>query len=283
MKAYREAAKNGGKKPSKNKDVCRYCGGQYDKDKARCPSCRQWNVPAPFDAKTDGTVLLSEIAAIDYERMCLGFPWDICFGPGPLNAHKPQGIVVTGTVLLGGGPGAGKSTMSVQICDEATVKTGRECLYVAAEEEAGEVKARAVRLGVRRPDLFRIVPMGANAAIGPIIEARKPCVTIVDSLPGLVPSPEDAVIFCAVFKEYSAPYRCPIIILDHITKDDGFAGFKALEHTVDTCMLLIAEQDEEVRYLTVTKNRFGQANFTKPLLMTEKGIVDYVESEEDED
>ncbi|MFA7643184.1 MAG: AAA family ATPase, partial [Sphaerochaetaceae bacterium] len=50
-----------------------------------------------------------------------------------------------GTVLLGGEPGIGKSTLMLQLL--GSIKN-RSVLYVSGEESPGQVRSRAQRIGV---------------------------------------------------------------------------------------------------------------------------------------
>jgi len=189
-------------------------------------------------------------------------PWDICFGGG---------IVTTSVTLIGGEPGAGKSTMSLQLSNEIARITNREIIYVGAEESAEEIKHRAMRLELTHMHLIRVHPMGSNADLGAILLNRKPSAVILDSLPGLVSDPEMAVELCGRFKDYAVELNCPIIVIDHVTKDNEFAGFKALEHKVDTTIAFNVD-DGGLRYLTTIKNRFGPAHVSVMMKMTEKGL-----------
>ena len=42
-----------------------------------------------------------------------------------------------------------------------------------------------------------------------------------------------------------------------MTKEDELAGVRALEHLVDTVLIIEGESGEELRTLLTTKNRYG--------------------------
>lgn len=255
--------------------TCSRCDYRFDASRSQCPSCKQWNVPegATAAAQGDQTVLLSEVTGDDVARYETG-PWDICFGGG---------IVTTSTTLIGGTPGAGKSTLSLQLADAIARTTKREILYVGTEESAKEIKARADRLRLKNQPLIRVFPMGSNADMGAVFLARKPSAIILDSLPGLTPDQDMAVELCKRLKDYAVTLTAPVLIIDHVTKQDDFAGLMSLQHAVDTLLTLYPTHQGEKRELTTLKNRHGPANISTNLEMTPGGLISLGDEDEDED
>lgn len=76
---------------------------------------------------------------------------------------------------------------------------------------------------------------------------------------------------CKAFKDYAVLLKAPVIIIDHVTKDEDFAGLMQLQHAVDTTLILSLDEND-TRYLTTIKNRFGPANISVILDMTERGL-----------
>lgn len=255
---------------------CHRCEEKFDASKSQCPACGHWNTGQSNNEGDDQTLLLSEVEDIPLRQIKTG-PWDVAF------CKESPGIVSTSVTLLGGAPGAGKSTMAIQLCDEIAESEQREVFYIGAEESKGEYRSRARRLGLRNLKLIRLYPMGASSDIGGILRTRRPCAIVIDSLPGLTEDQEEAADICKTFKEYAVELDAPVIIIDHVTKDGDLAGLMALQHHVDTLLTLFPNDDTEVRTLTVRKNRYGAANFDTSLLMTGKGLVAYTEPEEDDD
>ena len=64
-----------------------------------------------------------------------------------------------------------------------------------------------------------------------------------------------------------------VIIVGQMTKADELAGLRALEHLVDTVLIIEADSDEELRGLVSSKNRFGSTGETGFFQMTEKGMM----------
>ncbi|MBR0175224.1 MAG: DNA repair protein RadA, partial [Bacteroidales bacterium] len=130
---------------------CTNCGNESPKWMGRCPACGEWNtmVEAPVEKKSakggakavaSGSkserkpLRLKEIDHSKEPRVQLSIP--------ELDRLLGGGIVPGSLVLIGGEPGIGKSTLSLQI----PLVSGLRTLYVTGEESARQVKMRADRL-----------------------------------------------------------------------------------------------------------------------------------------
>ncbi len=271
-------------KKKRNMRTCEACGEAFDQDKIQCPSCRHWHPDKAYDEGTDGTILLSDAAIPPMRRIRTG-PWDPCFGVETDESGKQHiGIVSTSVTLLGGAPGAGKSTLGLQISDAIAFATGREVLYIATEEATGQIRARANRLKLNASKI-RLVPIGVDADLAEVMKNRKPAAFIVDSLSKMYPDPKDAVEFCQRIKSFCINLDAPAIVIDHVTKEEEFAGLMGLQHEVDATLLFTVYEDG-VRELKTSKTRNGPCD-TILFNMTEKGLVlrnpEEDEEEEDED
>ena len=101
---------------------CTSCGNESPKWMGRCPACGEWNtmVEAPVEQKKDrqaskGRTPASERKAqnlrdIDYSREAR-----ISLGMPEVDRILGGGMVPGSLVLIGGEPGIGKSTLSLQI------------------------------------------------------------------------------------------------------------------------------------------------------------------------
>jgi DNA repair protein RadA/Sms len=270
-----------------NKLKCPYCGASYKRSpgKERCPNCGQYNLGTSA-AESAHTTLLDDVRDVETERIKTG-PWDVCFGGG---------IVKSTTNLLGGEPGAGKSTLSLQFADVFTEITKREVLYLATEETMPEVKLRAVRLKVKNGKRIRLLSTIAGneglAMLDKILDTHKPAGIILDSLSGLTGHDLDMQVeFCKLVKTYSAKLDAPALIIDHINKDGDFAGLLELQHAVDCTLMFRVDStrkiadtmthpdgtiltiDKGLRTLETIKNRHGQAHVAIDLYMTERGLM----------
>lgn len=272
---------------------CKSCTFIFSVDKSQCPSCGTWD--APLDLQEDGkdeTFLLSEISETPLTRIRNTGPWDRCFSLARTirpdgKFDEDTGIVTVQVALIGGAPGAGKSTLALQASDAISQQRNREVFYIAAEEAGAQIKDRSLRLKVKNPDRIRIYPLGASTDLGEIFRRRKPGAVIVDSMPGLTTDLEQAVEYCKAFKEYAVLLDCPFIVIDHVTKNEELAGLMALQHEVDTTMLFTVYDDAEkpedrTRELTSIKNRMGP-NQTVYLKMGETGLREAINTADDED
>ena len=64
-----------------------------------------------------------------------------------------------------------------------------------------------------------------------------------------------------------------VIIVGQMTKADELAGLRALEHLVDTVLIIECDTDEELRGLVSSKNRFGSTGETGFFQMSERGMM----------
>ena len=129
---------------------CQNCGYQSPKWLGRCPDCNSWNsfVEEDYIRPTTKTkervslyknepVLLKDVEIEEESRL----KTDI----SELDRVLGGGIVQGSVVLIGGDPGIGKSTLSLQVSNQLT-KQGVTVLYVSGEESVAQTKLRAKRL-----------------------------------------------------------------------------------------------------------------------------------------
>jgi DNA repair protein RadA/Sms len=191
------------------------------------------------------------------------------------------GLIPGALILLGGEPGAGKSTLAAQIADHLARQdeTGGAVIYVSGEESAAQVKVRLERLGCSLSKLkfaseTNIEKITATAA------ELKPRLLILDSIQtaysGSVlsePGSLNQIRACAVkLLEGAKHHDYAAIIIGHITKDGQIAGPKSLEHIVDTVLYLEADPGSNYSILRASKNRFGTVNELGVLEMTASGF-----------
>ena len=169
--------------------VCSNCGQESAKWIGKCPSCGQWNTfkeirvtdtrqQAASAAASVGhqlrkskTLTLRDISAKDDPRIDLH--------DNELNRVLGGGLVPGSIVLLGGEPGIGKSTLSLQTMLHLT---DRRVLYVSGEESAHQLKMRAERIPHEESDNFLILCENSLEAIFEHIRDVQPEVVIIDSI-----------------------------------------------------------------------------------------------------
>ena len=132
---------------------CTSCGNESPKWMGRCPACGEWNTmkEAPVEAKKGGASGGSRLdgARPDRRPQRLHEIDDsqearISLGMGEVDRILGGGMVRGSLVLIGGEPGIGKSTLSLQI---PLCSKDLRTLYVTGEESARQVGMRARRLG----------------------------------------------------------------------------------------------------------------------------------------
>ena len=270
---------------------CTNCGNEYSKWMGRCPACGEWNtmteqkIPSTGSGtgrssgtgrKGSGSVpgegrkpkKLSEIDSSTEARKSLNNE--------EVDRILGGGIVEGSLVLIGGEPGIGKSTLSLQIplgCP--SLKT----LYVTGEESERQVKMRADRLGGDASNC-RIFSETLIENVLAEAEEEEPDLMIVDSVqtmytetvdstPGSVSQIKEVA---AILLRFAKESGIPVILIGHITKEGSIAGPKILEHIVDVVLQFEGENKGAYRILRSIKNRFGSTSELAVFEMTGKGL-----------
>jgi len=173
------------------------------------------------------------------------------------------GLVPGVTVLVGGEPGVGKSTLLLQVAAGLAASGGR-ALLASAEESPGQVALRASRLGVAQAGVLLASERDVDAIIAAADQVR-PDLLVVDSVqtvaaaevggaPGGVAQVREAA---ARLVHFSKETGVPVALVGHVTKDGAIAGPRLLEHMVDVVLYLEGDVERGLRVLRSLKNRFG--------------------------
>lgn len=178
-----------------------------------------------------------------------GLPW--------LDAVLGGGFHRASVVLLHGPPGAGKSTLALQAAAGV-----RGAAYCSAEEDAGRVADRAIRLRLRR-DLVLIEARSAAEALAACGDAP---LVVLDSLQALGGRPLAAAQACV---DHARRTSACVVLVCHETKAGQHAGPRAVEHLVDASLRL----GRDPRELVAHKNRHGPAGEPVALVMGPRGLV----------
>ncbi len=190
------------------------------------------------------------------------------------------GFVKGSVVLLGGDPGIGKSTLTLQIAEKMASGNGK-ALYISGEESSIQVRLRAQRLKIAGDGII-FLPETEMESILEQAEAMMPAFLIIDSIqtvykssmsssPGSVGQVREC---CGDIMKFAKDRGIPTVIIGHVTKFGAIAGPKTLEHIVDTVLYFEGEKDQQYRILRASKNRFGSTNEIGVFEMTADGLVE---------
>jgi hypothetical protein len=257
--------------------VCSNCGQDSPKWIGKCPNCGQWNtykeirigsdtsqstarsVVSAFKGNTDKNkpLRLKDISTLDEPR--------IDMHDDELNRVLGGGLVSGSITLLGGEPGIGKSTLTLQTILQMTDK---RVLYVSGEESAHQLKMRAERLSKAESDHVVILCETSLELIFEQIKTVKPELVVIDSIqtiatehvessPGSISQVRECAALLLHFAKNSG---IPVILIGHINKEGTLAGPKILEHIVDTVIQFEGDQHYIYRILRAIKNRFGSTS-----------------------
>ena len=268
---------------TKSKTVwfCSNCGNEYSKWMGKCPACGEWNTMVEKEVVTGKRPLAVSVPGARRKPMPLKDVSTtaedrVSLGSAEVDRLLGGGIVKGSLVLMGGEPGIGKSTLSLQIplsCPSLKV------LYVTGEESVKQVKMRADRLG---GDASNCLIYSETLMDNIIAEAEEvaPDLVIVDSVQTMycqnVESTAGSVTqvkeVAAALLRFAKGSGIPVILIGHITKEGAIAGPKVLEHIVDVVLQFEGENRGPYRVLRSIKNRFGSTAELAVFEMTGAGL-----------
>jgi len=269
---------------------CKKCENLIKDGKHCCTVCGMWQWDTTPEEEDDGSVLLEDIISSNVDRMTTG-PWDICFGRVDTDDDTGMpGIVRGSTNIIGGSPGAGKSTLFLQIANGVIVNYGLPVLYLSAEEQLPQIKARAERMKIASNRLLRFIDLRKGSGnLAAVLTRYKFGLLILDSIKALAETDEGAIEVCKVVKEFATMQHAPALLSQHVTKDMALAGLMSLQHEVDATLTFfpdtdrIGEDGEAVRILETQKNRNGMAFVSTEFGMTKRGLVLITNPKDEED
>jgi DNA repair protein RadA/Sms len=251
--------------------VCDQCGADYPRWGGQCTSCGEWNTikevrlgsgPAAKASRASGyagsrseVTLLSEVNLAHAERISSGISeFDRVLGGG---------IVKGSVVLIGGAPGAGKSTILLQAIVNIAER-GVKVLYVSGEESMQQIAERAHRLKLPAGNIMMLAETSVQR-ICDVLDEVKPQILVIDSIqvmhtddadsaPGSVSQVRESASYLT---QYAKKHLVSVFMVGHVTKDNSLAGPMTLSHIVDTQIMLASTDDARFRVLRADKNRFG--------------------------
>lgn len=262
--------------------ICSKCNAQSSKWSGQCYKCNSWNTliedvinigkndkPLRHTITAKPKIVLSDMP-IKEVRLKTGISeFDRVVGGG---------FMEDSVALLVGDPGIGKSTLTLQICDQMANK--KSVLYFSGEESVQQIGSRAKRLKAKNP--ISIVNVNSLESILATIESEKPGFVVVDSvqvmssedLPSQAGSISQVRYVAEQLMQVAKSQKIPVLLIGHVNKDGQLAGPQVLTHLVDTVLYLEGDNFHQFRLLRTTKNRFGAVDEVGVFNMEESGLVE---------
>lgn len=261
---------------------CKSCGHEAPKWLGKCPSCNEWNTFAEevlqkaTAASESGYVSKKKATPIHINEVNSSKEERIVLSDLELNRVLGGGMVKGSMILLGGEPGIGKSTLSLQI---ALKSRGLKFLYISGEESEQQIKMRAERIGIENSECYLLAETSTQKIFG-FLDQVEPDVIVIDSIQTLhssyldsAPGSISQIRTCAAeLMKMAKESNIPIILIGHITKEGTLAGPKVLEHMVDAVLQFEGDRNYVYRLLRTTKNRFGSTHELGIYEMRETGL-----------
>lgn len=253
----------------KSSYICGGCGYESPKWTGKCPLCEAWNSfsEQKVEPKSSSSRKIkaharevSPLVLSDVKEKRIPLKMD------EINRVLGGGIMEGSLMLLTGEPGIGKSTLTLQICDQLSGGTAK-VLYISGEESQNQIASRALRLGIDSGRISFLAETNLDTIMATVSDF-KPDFIVVDSVQVMQSS--DLTSFAGSigqirytaerFMEYAKTRNAPVLLIGHVTKDGNIAGPRVLEHLVDTVLYLEGDRYKQFRILRSQKNRFGSTN-----------------------
>lgn len=263
---------------------CGQCGHKQFKWTGQCPQCNQWNT-------LNEELEVQAAVRFNSENMPASRPQKlkdiICAETPRILTHIREcdrllggGLVPGSLTLIGGDPGIGKSTLTLQLSN-ALARSGLKVLYVCGEESAEQTSMRARRLGLESENVFLLSETNFGL-IKAQIDQLNPDVLIIDSIqivykseissaPGSVSQVRETATECMHIAKRK---NIATFLIGHVTKSGEIAGPRVLEHLVDTVLYFEGDKQHNYRMIRVIKNRFGPTDEMAVFQMQSCGLVE---------
>ena len=199
-------------------------------------------------------------------------------------------MVPSSVMMLTGTPGAGKTTMLLQLADAIT-KSGHICLYNTGEESLYQVKMVAERLGLRNGFV-----VGQDTLVTDLLDhadslqkshPKKQVFVLQDSLQTLDDgkyggghtNSMSTVRATEMLTDWAKATYGIVCFIGQVTKGGDFAGKQTILHAVDVRGHLYIDEEKKSetygeRIFEVTKNRFGCSGKSFVLGMERSGLYE---------
>lgn len=211
-----------------------------------------------------------EVPSKFYNRILLGVQvLDEIFGGTDF-----PGILGGTSILFTGMPGAGKSTMCLQLADLLEINAGMSVLYNIGEESPYMVKLRADRIGLKQKfcvsqitDVDHLIAVARELGVEVLVQDSLQTLDIVGER-----GDSEMLHVAQKLHSFSKSDGVTVIVVGHITKGGRFRGPMAIEHEVDAHAHLRYNKDTGNRIFEMQKNRFGPAMMPYEFALSANGL-----------
>lgn len=257
---------------------CGNCGNEQP-SAGPCPGCGAGECLAVKPkGKTRDAVHVSQVAAHDdAERLSTGIDG--------LDRVLGGGLVDDGVVLVYGGEGSGKSTLLAELARNLS-EDGLRVYAWSGEENTGQLKARAVRVGLDSQVSERDCPLwlrhtSSLEEVESDVKELDPDVILGDSIQTIATmhatghaGTVEQIGACARWFVGQAKERARCVILtSQLNAEGDTSGGRYLRHLVDV-VLELGEDGAGGRFCTAPKNRYGATGEACWLEMTAEGFLE---------
>ncbi|MCX7857024.1 MAG: DNA repair protein RadA [Deltaproteobacteria bacterium] len=257
--------------------ICNICGYESLKWFGRCPNCKTWD--SIKEIQKEKTLSLGrKIKPVIVKEENEQEEVRIVLGIEEMDRVLGGGLTKGSSILLGGDPGIGKTTLCFEIASKI-MELGLECLYVSGEESLKQITSRRKRLNLKY-----VFPVLITNEVQDIMEAtneKRYDLVIVDSIQSIY-NPEIHSIAASISQLKDVSIRLirhlkeketAHILIGHVTKEGQIAGPKLIEHMVDTVLYFEGEKVFPYRILRTIKNRYGPLDEIGIFQMTKEGLI----------
>jgi len=226
----------------------------------------------------DTNILDVEVPAYLEIRVTSGIDW--------LDEALGGGFVPTQVVMLTGMPGAGKTTLALQLAD-SLMATGTICLYNSREESVPQIAKTVQRLGLQNGFVI-----SQHLFLDDLLEhadklakrEKKRVLIIQDSLPTLddgfyrnkrgesVMNSRTPLRAIRGLTEWAKHTHNIVVVINHVTKNGQAAGKQEVKHTLDTHIHVEISKEDNSRQLYAEKNRMGDTSSRYVIGMSSSGL-----------
>jgi DNA repair protein RadA/Sms len=265
--------------------VCQNCGAVSSRWQGKCDDCGGWNTlveeaasagvaGGPARSKRKGRVVaLAPLAGETPEAP------RVVTGIGEFDRVTGGGVVRGSTLLVGGDPGIGKSTLLLQAAG-ALARQGHRVVYISGEEAIAQIRLRAARLGLTDAPVLLAAETSVEDILATLSDGRPPALVIADSIQTLWTDMADSApgtvtqvrASAQALIRYAKQTGAAVIFVGHVTKEGQIAGPRVLEHMVDAVLYFEGEGGHHFRILRAVKNRFGPTDEIGVFEMTGGGL-----------